>query len=366
MLLGRYKALYDKLFNEQKKLVLKRHLWGFLTYLLSDIVLTLFYFSLILQAYARRITLGDFTFYSTTYLRGVSALHGLVRDISEIYENNLFIAELIEYFRETEEDDTSSSAPLPKKIESIQFKDVWFKYPGTEDWALRGVTFELKPEKSVAIVGENGAGKTTIVKLLVRLYEPTKGAITLNHKEIKEYNIKGYRNLIGVSFQDFARFFFTVRENISIGDITKDFSQEEIESAAKKANIHEKIQKLPKKYETTLGRWYHEGQEISYGEWQRIAISRALIKDCHIYILDEPTASLDAKAEHLVFEEFKKHVKGKMAMIVSHRFSNVRLADQIIVLENGEIIQRGTHEELVSKDGRYKQLYEYQARSYKD
>lgn len=365
-LVGRYKMLYDKLFNEQKRLVIKRLVWELLTYLLADVILVLFYFHLAWQAYLRKVTIGDFTFYSTTYLRGVSALHGIVRDASEIYENNLFVSELLEYLGQKEEEGDDTGKKPPEKIERMGFRDVWFRYPGTENWILQGISFELKPGKSVALVGENGAGKTTIVKLLTRLYEPTKGDILLNGVPVREFNVRAYRDLIGVSFQDFARFYFTVRDNITMGDIGRTFSQQSVEDIAKKAGIHEKIERLPKKYDTVLGRWYDEGQEISYGEWQRIAIARALIKDCPIYVLDEPTAALDAKAEYLVFREFKEHVKGKIAMFISHRFSNVRLADEILVLEGGVITQRGTHEQLASKDGTYKKLYEYQARSYRE
>lgn len=365
-LLTKYKNLYDKLFNEQKTVVLKRYLWEFLSYLLSDIIFIVFYFYIVWQAYLKKITIGDFTFYSMIYSRAVISLHSLVRDISGVYENNLFIKELIEFLQLEEEKDIATSPKIFPLKNGFEFKDVWFKYPGTDKWILKGISFQIPLKQSVALVGENGAGKTTIVKLLTQLYKPDKGQILFNNKPIQDFEISKYRNLFGVAFQDFARFHFSVEDNIKLGDINKKLSDQEMISMAKRTHIHKKVMSLPKKYKTTLGRWFHEGHEISYGEWQRLAIARALIRDAPVYVLDEPTAALDAKAEYQVFLQFKKHIQNKTALFISHRFSNVKLADKILVLENGKIIQQGTHKELLEKHGRYKQLYNFQAKRYQE
>lgn len=362
-LLTKYKALYDKLFNEQKSLTVKRYIWEFISYLASDLVFVGFYFYLAWRAFEKKITIGDFTFYSTLYLRGVGALHAFVKDLAGIYENNLFVNELIEFLNNPEEEHLPQQKN-PTINKGFEFKNVWFKYPNTENWILKDISFKLPVKNSIALVGENGAGKTTIVKLLTRLYEPTKGQILLDGKQIDSYDVQKYRQLFGVAFQDFAKFFFTVEENIKLGDVNRKISNEELIANAKKTQIHKKIMSLPKKYQTFIGRWYHEGHELSHGEWQRIAIARALIRKAPIYILDEPTAALDARAEYHVFKQFKTHVKGRTALFISHRFSNVKLADQILVIENGKIIQQGNHQTLINKKGRYQELYNFQAKQY--
>ncbi|MBI5065191.1 ABC transporter ATP-binding protein [Candidatus Woesearchaeota archaeon] len=362
-LLTKYKALYDKLFSEQKSLTVKRYFWEFLSYLVSDLVFVGFYFYLAWRAFEKKITIGDFTFYSTLYLRGVASLHAFVKDLAGIYENNLFVNELIEFLNNPEEEHLPQQKS-PTIQQGFEFKNVWFKYPKTENWILKDISFKLPVKNSIALVGENGAGKTTIVKLLTRLYEPTKGQILLDGKPIGSYDVQKYRQLFGVAFQDFAKFFFTVEENIKLGDVNRKISNEELISNAKKTQIHKKIMSLPKKYQTFIGRWYHEGHELSHGEWQRVAIARALIRKAPIYILDEPTAALDARAEYHVFKQFKTHVKGRTALFISHRFSNVKLADKILVIENGKIIQQGNHQILINKKGRYRELYNFQAKQY--
>lgn len=364
-LLSKYKLLYEKIFHEQKKVVIKKYFWELIAYLISDIVLVLFYIFLTWQTYIKKFSIGDFTFYSSLYLNGVGALHELVKNISGIYENNLFIKDLLEFFL-IEEEKQIAGMKRPEFKRKIEFKNVWFKYAGSKPWILKGVSFKLDLGESVALVGENGAGKTTIVKLLTRLYEPTKGEILIDNQNIQKIDLTKYRNLFGVTLQDFAKFNFTVEENIKLGDVDRKIKDSEMIEASKKSHIYKKAVSLPKKFKTILGKWFHEGHEISYGEWQRLAIARTLIKKAPIYILDEPTAALDAKAEYLVFKEFQRHVKGKTALFISHRFSNVKLADEIIVLENGKIIERGSHSELIKKPGRYKQLYEFQAKRYSD
>ena len=364
--LRKYKVLYDNLFNEQKTLTLKRYWWDFFTYLISDVILVLFYVFLAWRTFMQTITIGDFTFFSMMYNRGIQSLHYMVRDIAGVYENNLFIKEMLDFFA-LEEESVKTDTHVPRKIKKgFEFKDVWFKYPGTKLWILKGVSFTIPVTKNIALVGENGAGKTTIVKLLTRLYEPTKGQILLDGVPIEKYDLTEYRSLFGIAFQDFAKFRIPARDNIKYGDLNRHVSDAEMMASAKKAQIHKKIMSLPRKYKTILGRWFHEGHEISHGEWQRLAIARALVRKAPAYILDEPTAALDAKAEYEVFEQFRKQVKGKTAMFISHRFSNVKLASEIIVLEHGKIIQRGTHKELMRKRGMYRQLYNFQAKKYRE
>ena len=363
-LLGKYRQLYDELFNDQKKVVMQRFLWQIITYLISDIVLVLYYFYLAWQTFLQALTIGDFTFYASMYSQGIQALHGLVRDLAGIYENNLFVNDILEFLELEEEPD--QGIPVSDVTKGFTFEDVWFRYPGTKNWILKGVSFTLPLSGIVALVGENGAGKTTIVKLLTRLYRPTKGKILLDGRDIQDLKLDAYRGLFGIVFQDFAHFHFTVKDNITFGDIDRDISDREVVELAKKAQIHKKIISLPNKYKTLLGRWFQQGHQISYGEWQRVAIARLLAKHAPVYILDEPTAALDAKAEYLIYKEFQGHVKGKTTLFISHRFANVKLAHQILVLKEGKIIQQGSHRELMEQKGTYKELYTFQARRYRE
>ena len=364
--LTKYKRLYEKLFNEQKNIVKKKYFYEFLTSFLSDFVYLLFYIYLANETYLKRTSLGDFTFYSTIYSRASSALYGFVNNVGGIYENNLFINELVEFLKTKEEEHETKEKSNIEIKEFLKFKNVWFKYPGTEEWILKGISFTLPIKKSIALVGENGAGKTTIVKLITRLYEPTKGKILLDNKPIQKYNLMEYRKLFGVTFQDFAKFNFTAEENIRFGDINRNIPLNEIISVAKQTHIHNKINNWHLRYNTLLGRRFEKGQELSEGEWQKVAIARALIRKSPIYILDEPTAALDAKAEYDVFKAFQQYTKNTTAIFISHRFSNVRLADEIIVINKGKIKEHGTHKGLLKKKGMYNKLYSFQAERYQD
>jgi ATP-binding cassette subfamily B protein len=261
--------------------------------------------------------------------------------------------------------DDAAAIPFPETIqEGIIFEDVGFKYPNTEKWALRNVSFTLRVGEKLALVGENGAGKTTLVKLLARLYDPSEGRILIDGVDLKAYQMDSLRRHIGVIFQDFVKFYLKVSENIAVGNITNLDDQERIVSSAEKSLAHAVVEKLPLKYDQMLGRRFADGVELSGGEWQKVALARAYMRDAEILILDEPTAALDARAEYEVFLRFSELTKGKTAVLISHRFSTVRMADRILVLKHGQLEEIGTHEELLANQGLYSELFKLQAAGY--
>jgi ATP-binding cassette subfamily B protein len=261
--------------------------------------------------------------------------------------------------------DSPEAMDAPKEIkDGIRFENVGFKYPGTEVWAVRHISFFLEPGEKLALVGENGAGKTTLVKLLARMYDPSEGQILIDGIDVRQFKIESYRKMIGVIFQDYVRFSFKAGENVAVGQIEESENTQQIKTAAEKSLADPVIQKLPGGYDQMLGKRFSEGIDLSGGEWQKIALARAYMRDAQIVILDEPTASLDARAEYEVFKRFSELTKGKSAVIISHRFSTVRMADRILVLKNGELLELGTHEELLSSNGLYAELFHLQAQGY--
>ena len=259
-----------------------------------------------------------------------------------------------------------NARPFPNPIiEGFTFENVGFKYIHSENWANRHLNFTLHPSEKVALVGENGAGKTTLVKLLARLYDPTEGRIILDGHDLKEYNLEELRLQIGIIFQDYIRYQMSFAQNIAIGNINEKNNRPLIISSAEKSLANVLAEKLPNKYDQALGKRFNDGTELSGGEWQKIALARAYMKDAQLLILDEPTAALDARAEYTVFQRFAELTKGKCAVLISHRFSTVRMADRIIVLEKGELIEIGSHEELLQKNGRYAELFNLQAIGYR-
>ncbi len=240
-----------------------------------------------------------------------------------------------------------------------------FRYPGSDEWAVRGVSFRIRPGERVAFVGENGAGKTTLVKLLTRLYDPTEGRILLDGVDLRDYDLDALRRAVGVIFQDFFRFDLTARENIAVGKIEAREDEPRIRSSAEKSLAAGVIERLEQGYDHMLGRRFEGGADLSGGEWQKIALGRAYMRDARLLVLDEPTASLDARAEYEVFRRFSDLTRGKMAVLISHRFSTVRMADRILVLEGGRVTEDGSHEELVALGGRYAELFELQAKGYR-
>jgi ATP-binding cassette subfamily B protein len=370
LILGRYRLLFEKFFSEDRQLAVRRMGWGFLLGLISLAAFYGCYFLVAGRAASGAITLGDMALYLAVFRQGQSSFQGILSSVGSMYEDALFMSNLFTYF----DIPTASPhpprvpAPSPKRGEpsAIELRNVSFRYPGGNAWALRNVTLTLAPGEKLGLVGENGAGKTTLVKLLLRLYEPTEGQILYGGVDLREMDVSDLRGRIGAVYQDFVRYQFSAGENIGLGDIEHLSDQPRVEQAAQRGGADSVIATLPKRYETMLGGWFESGQELSAGQWQKIAVSRAFMRDAEVLILDEPTASIDAQAEHELFERFKALAADRTAIIISHRFSTVRLADRIAVLHNGRIEELGTHRQLLEQDGRYAHLFRLQARGYLD
>lgn len=310
------------------------------------------------------MTLGTAQTTNSSINRFVSYVSRLIRESSDLYENYTFINDY-ENFINLEDEKSDGVSLEPKLEQGLVFKDVWFKYQSSPDWNLRGLSFTIKPAENVAIVGENGAGKTTLIKLICRFYEPQKGEIFLNGRNIYEYDLESYRHAITALFQDFAQYPFSAKDNIHFGDVKKKLRLREIKKVARYTDMHHFIDKLPRKYSNPLDKEFASGIEPSKGQWQRIALSRTLYRDAHIVILDEPTSNVDPESEEKIFESVMEIDKNKMIFLVSHRFSTVRRADKILVIEHGELLEEGTHDQLIKKGaGRYHELFTLQAQSY--
>ena len=313
------------------------------------------------------ITLGDMVMYFQAFQRGMGYLRDMLGGMAGLYEDNLFLSNLYEFLDikpKVREPLRPHPVPHPMK-KGIVFDHVGFKYPSGRGKVLEDISLSIGPGEVVALVGENGSGKTTFVKLLCRLYDPTEGTITLDGVDLREYGTAALRREISVIFQDHVRYHLTARENIRLGNIQLSAGQEQIAAAARDAGADKLIARLPKGYDTILGKWFEEGEELSIGEWQKVALARAFLRDAQIIALDEPTSSLDAKTEYEVFKRFRQLLEGRAAILISHRFSTVRMADRIFMFEDGSIVERGSHEELIQLAGKYADLFEKQAQYYR-
>jgi ATP-binding cassette subfamily B protein len=312
-------------------------------------------------------TLGDLVMYYQAFQRGQSALQGLLGSLAGLYEDNLFLSNLYEFLDlKPKVIEPLYPTSLPRPLQTgIVFDRVCFQYPTATRKGLEDITLTIRAGEVVALVGENGAGKTTLIKLLCRLYDPTTGSITLDGIDLRQFETAALRREISVIFQDYAKYHLTVGENIWFGNIDLPPNHEQIVAAARHAGADEVIASLPNGYETILGKWFEQGEELSIGQWQKVALARAFLRDAQIIVLDEPTSALDAKAEEQVFQKFRQLVKGRMAILISHRLSTVKMADCIYVLENGRIVESGTHDELVQHGGTYARLFETQAQHYR-
>jgi len=370
LLLQRYRDIFQRLYKADRALAIRRDGWGFVLGLIGTAALYGAYAWIALATVASRITLGQMTMYLMLFRQGQSAVSAILSAIGGMYEDNLYLSTLYEYL-ETPSRSTGASVearkvsgPLPK--DGIRFQDVSFRYPGAPEPALREVNLHIRPGESLALVGENGSGKTTLIKLLTRLYKPNSGRILLDGLDLQNWEEEALRQRIGVIFQDFSRYQFLVGENIGVGDVRYFDDGARWQEAAQKGMADGIITGLPQGYGTQLGKWFKGGQELSGGQWQKIALSRAFMRqEADILVLDEPTAAMDAAAEANIFEHFRKLTQNRIAILISHRFSTVRMASQIVVIENGRIIEHGSHETLMQLDGHYARLFSLQAAGYR-
>ncbi len=362
-LLGRWQAYYQKFRAQLQSLILRRSVWGLVASLGSVGLIGVATLLVLRRAAGGLITVGDFGL----FIQGIAQLQNqfsnLLSGFTGIYQNLLYMRNLFE-FLELPTRDLDSGETWQGEIEDITFEKVSFRYPLTEKDVLRDVSFSVKRGQALALVGENGAGKTTIVKLLTRLYEPTSGRIFINGQEANRFSPGSLQKQMSIIFQDFGQYQMSVRENIALSRSEDVGLESSVQAASQKAGAKEFIEALPQRYENQLGRWFTGGQNLSGGQWQRLALSRLYFRDGSVLIFDEPTAALDANAEFEVIEALRKQAKGRITVLISHRFSTVRLADKIIVLENGVISESGSHEELLARGKTYAQMFNLQARGY--
>jgi ATP-binding cassette subfamily B protein len=366
-LLGRYANLFWKFLQQDQKIAQGRSLASVGLGLLATLSYYGAYAWIVFRAVSGEITLGDMTLYLGIFRSSQSTFEAIFYGLSELYENALFMSNLFA-FLELKPQMVVAARPIavPCKItRGIEFRNVSFRYIGQEGYALRNINLFIRPGEKIALVGPNGAGKTTLIKLLTRLYDPTEGAILLDGVDLREYDLRELRQRIGVIFQDFVRYHLTAAENIGFGQIELLDDQARIMHAAEKSGAHTLIEALPDKYATMLGRWFNRGRDLSGGEWQKIALARAFMRDCEVLVLDEPTAALDAENELQVFQQFRELTTDKTAVLISHRFSTVRMADRIFVIEQGRISEQGTHPALLALGGTYARLFNLQAESYR-
>ena len=366
-LLARYVTLFAKFFEEDKSLAVRRAAVGFSLGLIATMGFYGSYAWIVWRTVQGIISLGDMTLYLTIFRQGQSTFQSILSAVGNIYENNLFMANYFEFLDIKPQ--MSVAAPVKKlpvsMARGIEFRRVGFRYPDSEEWVLRDVDLSIRPGEKIALVGHNGAGKTTLIKLLSRLYDPTEGVILFDGIDIRDLDPLELRQRIGVIFQDFVRYHLPASENIGFGQIEASDQMDQIIASARKSGAHTMIENLPEGYQTMLGRWFHGGHELSLGQWQRIALARAFMRDAEILVLDEPTASLDAQTEYEIFRHFQELTEGKMAILISHRFSTVRMADRIVVIEGGRIAEIGSHQELLRREGVYAQLFAMQAEGYR-
>lgn len=363
-----FAKIADKFYVENKKLAISRTIWGAVFHILSDLAYYGAFIFIALKTAAAAITIGDLTFLSGSFRRLRSQLTMIFSRFTKINESAMYLQDYFDFIdMEFHPDNGFKVRPLPTEIKKgFEFKNVSFRYPGSEEDVFSNISFQLKKGEKLALVGENGSGKTTLIKLLLRFYEPTGGAILLDGVDVRHYDKAEYQQQFGAIFQDFVRYYLPAKINIAVGNIEEVENLDRIKTSAALSLADEVIESLPNGYEQRLGHRYRKGSELSGGQWQKIAIARAYMSDAPVVILDEPTSALDARAEYEVFQRFIGLTEGKTSIIISHRFSTVRMADRIVVLENGKIIERGTHTELMDNGKLYAELFEMQAEGYKD
>lgn len=366
MLLDRYEKIFATLFGEDRSLTLRRGLWGFGLGLLSTLAFYGAYGWIAQTAVLGAITLGQMTMYLLLFKQGQSAVAAALQSIGGMYEDNLYLSNLYEYLEQEVGTRGDGKLQGPDPGDGIRLEGVNFRYPGAEGLALSDVNLHVRPGESLALVGENGSGKTTLIKLLTRLYEPQEGRVCVDGLDVRDWDEAALRERVGVIFQDFARYQMLLGENVGAGDVDHFVDEDRWKDAAAQGMADTFIDELPEGYQTQLGRWFKGGRELSGGQWQKVALSRAFMrKDADILVLDEPTAAMDAEAEATVFEHVRAAAGTRIIILISHRFSTVRMADRIVVLDRGRVIEQGSHESLMAEDGRYARLFSLQAAGYR-
>ena len=361
----RFKKLSDRYYALNKKLVVKRSSFGALFNMLGILSYYAAYVFIIYRVISGTITIGELTFLSGSFNRLRGSMQGFFLGFSRISENALYLKDYFDFIDFKIVKPNKTYLPVPQKLQKgFRFQNVSFSYPGSSMEILSDINFEINAGEKIAFVGENGAGKTTLIKLLLRFYEPTSGTIFLDDIPISNYDKEEYQKMFGVIFQDFFKYEFTLRENIAVGKIEEIDNEARIKNAALLSLANEVVEAMPMQYEQQLGKRFSKGVELSGGQWQKIALARAYMKDAEVLILDEPTAALDARAEYDVFERFIKLTEGKSSVIISHRFSTVRMADRILVLKGGTVLETGTHQELMLNNQLYAELFSLQAAGY--
>jgi ATP-binding cassette subfamily B protein len=377
LLLDRYKDLSETFYLEDSKLAMRRAAWGFAVSLLGTLAFYGAYVAMALMTAEGRLTLGTMVLYAMAFRQGQQAFQAILGAVGGMYEDSLYMSNLFSFLdldtrapsaHGAQANGAPVAAPVANghgKPGAIVFDKVGFRYPGSERWALRDVSLTVPAGEKVALVGHNGAGKSTFIKLLTRLYEPTEGRILLDGKDLRDWDPDALRSRIGVVFQDFNQYQFDVNENVGMGSVEHLGDDARVDRAIDRGGAREVVDALPRGKRAQLGRWFKDGVELSGGQWQKIALARAFMREeADILVLDEPTAALDAEAEHAVFERFKTLAQGKTAILISHRFPTVRMADRILVLDAGRIIEEGTHRQLLEGKGRYAHMFELQAHGY--
>jgi ATP-binding cassette subfamily B protein len=365
VLLERFKALGETFYEEDRRLAIRRTAWAYALSLLGTAAFYGAYVFMALAAAAGGLTLGNMVLYVVAFRQGQQAFQSILSAIGGMYEDNLYMSNLFQYLA-IEPDAPLPALPAPALEElGIRFEGVGFRYPGKDTWALRHIDLFIPAGQSLALVGHNGAGKTTFIKLLTRLYEPTEGRILLDGRDFRAWDPEALRRRVGVVFQDFNQYQLKLRENVGLGSVDHRDDEARVLRAVDRGGAEQVVATVKGGLDAQLGRWFKDGAELSGGQWQKVALARAFMREeADILVLDEPTAALDAEAEHAVFERFQALAEGRTTILISHRFPTVRMADRILVIEGGQVLEEGSHAELVAKGGRYAQLFSLQAQGY--